>query len=89
MQIERYLKQAIVDKSPVVASAALVSAQHLLAGNTEIVKRWVNEIQEAAQSRNSMVQVGEVQAGMRRELRAEGERGGRGDSGGYGRQTDH
>jgi coatomer protein complex subunit gamma len=58
LQIERYLKQAIVDKSPVVASAALVSAQHLLAGNTEIVKRWVNEIQEAAQSRNSMVQVG-------------------------------
>ncbi|KAL6759224.1 adaptin N terminal region-domain-containing protein [Haematococcus lacustris] len=56
MQIERYLKQAIVDKSPVVASAALVSAFHLLANNTEIVKRWVNEIQEAAQNKNNMVQ---------------------------------
>lgn len=29
-QIERYLKQAIVDKNPVVASAALVSGIHLL-----------------------------------------------------------
>jgi len=29
-QIERYLKQGIVDKNPVVASAALVSGIHLL-----------------------------------------------------------
>ena len=29
-QIERYLKQAIVDKNPVVASSALVSGIHLL-----------------------------------------------------------
>ena len=29
-QIERYLKQGIVDKSPVVSSAVLVSAVHLL-----------------------------------------------------------
>lgn len=29
-QIERYLKQAIVDKNPAVASAALVSGVHLL-----------------------------------------------------------
>lgn len=28
-QIERYLKQAVVDKNPVVASAALVSGSHL------------------------------------------------------------
>lgn len=56
MQVERYLKQAIVDKSPVVASAALVMAQQLLAGNMDIVKRWVSEIQEAAQSKNHMVQ---------------------------------
>lgn len=57
MQIERYLKQAIVDKSPVVASAALVSALHLLGSSTDIVKRWVSEIQEAAQSKSNMVQV--------------------------------
>ncbi|KAG2486424.1 hypothetical protein HYH03_014871 [Edaphochlamys debaryana] len=55
-QIERYLKQAIVDKSPVVASAALVSASHLLGNNAEIVKRWINEVQEAAQNKNNMVQ---------------------------------
>jgi hypothetical protein len=35
-----------------------VSALHLLGNNTEIVKRWVNEIQEAAQNKNNMVQVG-------------------------------
>ena len=29
-QIERYLKQAIVDKNPVVSSAALVSGLHML-----------------------------------------------------------
>ena len=44
-----------MDKSPVVASAVLVSAVHLLAGNTEIVKRWTNEIQEAVQSKSAMV----------------------------------
>lgn len=55
-QIERYLKQAVVDKSPVVASAVLVSAMHLLVHNADIIKRWVNEIQEAAQSRSPMVQ---------------------------------
>ncbi|XP_071691790.1 coatomer subunit gamma-like [Rutidosis leptorrhynchoides] len=55
-QIERYLKQAIVDKNPVVASAALVSGIHLLQTNPEIVKRWSNEIQEAVQSRSALVQ---------------------------------
>ncbi|KAE9616521.1 putative coatomer/calthrin adaptor appendage subdomain, coatomer gamma subunit [Lupinus albus] len=55
-QIERYLKQAIVDKNPVVASAALVSGIHLLQTNAEIVKRWSNEVQEAVQSRAALVQ---------------------------------
>ncbi|KAL2512218.1 Coatomer subunit gamma [Abeliophyllum distichum] len=55
-QIERYLKQAIVDKNPVVASAALVSGIHLLQTNPEIVKRWSNEVQEAIQSRAALVQ---------------------------------
>ena len=47
--------QAIVDKAPVVASAVLVSALHLLGANAEIVKRWTNEIQEAVNSKSSMV----------------------------------
>ncbi|CAI9769885.1 unnamed protein product [Fraxinus pennsylvanica] len=55
-QIERYLKQAIVDKNPVVSSAALVSGIHLLQSNPEIVKRWSNEVQEAVQSRAALVQ---------------------------------
>ncbi|XP_022970486.1 coatomer subunit gamma-2-like isoform X1 [Cucurbita maxima] len=55
-QIERYLKQAIVDKNPVVASSALVSGIHLLQTNPEIVKRWSNEVQEAVQSRAALVQ---------------------------------
>ena len=40
-----------------VASAVLVSAGHVLQWNAEIVKRWSNEIQEAVQSKNGMVQV--------------------------------
>lgn len=55
-QIERYLKQAVVDKNPVVASAALVSGIHLLQSNPEIVKRWSNEVQEAVQSKAPLVQ---------------------------------
>ena len=56
-QIERYIKQAIVDKNNVVSSAALVSGLHLIkAGCGDIVKRWSSEIQEALQSKNQMVQ---------------------------------
>ncbi|CAA7051496.1 unnamed protein product [Microthlaspi erraticum] len=55
-QIERYLKQAIVDKNPVISSAALVSGLHMLKTNPEIVKRWSNEVQEAVQSRAALVQ---------------------------------
>lgn len=54
--IERYLKQAIVDRSPSVSSAALVSSLHLLKPNFDVVKRWVNEAQEAVSSDNVMVQ---------------------------------
>ncbi|KAH7294192.1 hypothetical protein KP509_28G060100 [Ceratopteris richardii] len=55
-QIERYIKQALVDKNVVVASAALVSGIHLLQSNPDIVKRWSNEVQEAVQSRAALVQ---------------------------------
>jgi len=55
-QVERYFKQAIVDKAPVVASAALVSGIHILKENSDIVKRWGSEVQDAVQSRNPMVQ---------------------------------
>ncbi|CAA6653574.1 unnamed protein product [Spirodela intermedia] len=55
-QIERYLKRAIVDKNPFVASAALVSGVHLIQINPEIVRRWSNEVQETIQSRAALVQ---------------------------------
>ncbi|OUS41920.1 adaptin N terminal region-domain-containing protein [Ostreococcus tauri] len=55
-QIERFLKQAVVDKSPVVASAALVSGLRLMKVNSEIVRRWSSEVQEASSSDDPMVQ---------------------------------
>lgn len=69
--IERYMKQvififyilvffnifkAIVDKVPSVSSAALVSSLHLMKKSPEVIRRWVNEVQEAVSSDNQMVQ---------------------------------
>ncbi|KAG5267388.1 hypothetical protein AALO_G00221180 [Alosa alosa] len=54
--IERYMKQAIVDKVSSVSSSALVSSLHMVKMSYDVVKRWVNEAQEAASSDNIMVQ---------------------------------
>ncbi|XP_076814835.1 coatomer subunit gamma-2-like isoform X1 [Clavelina lepadiformis] len=54
--IERYMKQAIVDKVPSVSSAALVSSFHLSKGAHDVVKRWINEVQESCSNDNIMVQ---------------------------------
>lgn len=54
--IERYIKQAIVDKLPSVSSAALISSIHLIKQTPEFVKRWVNEVQEAINHENIMIQ---------------------------------
>ncbi|XP_067931298.1 coatomer subunit gamma-2-like [Watersipora subatra] len=54
--IERYMKQAIVDKVHPVASAALVSSLHLCKTSMDVTKRWVNEAQEAVNADNVMVQ---------------------------------
>ncbi|KAK4495046.1 hypothetical protein PRZ48_013373 [Zasmidium cellare] len=51
--IERNIKTAIVDKTPSVSSAALVSSYHLLPIARDIVKRWQSETQEAASSAKS------------------------------------
>lgn len=56
LQIERYLKQAVVDKSAVVATAVLAGAIHLAGASSEVIKRWSNEVQEAINSRHPMVQ---------------------------------
>ncbi|XP_014226956.1 coatomer subunit gamma [Trichogramma pretiosum] len=54
--IERYMKQAIVDRSAGVSSAALVSTLHLTNVSGDVAKRWANEAQEALNSDNVMVQ---------------------------------
>lgn len=40
----------------IVASSALVAGLHLFSVNSEVVKRWASEIQEAVQSKHAMVQ---------------------------------
>lgn len=51
--MERLIKTAIVDKSPAVSSAALVSSYHLLPLARDVVRRWQSETQEAAGSSKS------------------------------------
>lgn len=51
--IERLIKTAIVDKTPSVSSAALVSAYHLHPLAKDVVRRWANETQEAVQATKS------------------------------------
>ena len=54
--IERYLKQAIVDRNAFVASSALMAGSKLFDTCPEVVRRWVNEVQEAVNSSADMVQ---------------------------------
>lgn len=54
--IERYLRQGVVDKHPVVASAALTSLIKIALVNMNIVQRCTKEIQEALMSDSPMVQ---------------------------------
>ncbi|KAG6911358.1 hypothetical protein DXG01_001029 [Tephrocybe rancida] len=51
--VERFFKAAIVDRNPTTASAALVSAYHLFPFAKDVVKRWVNETQEAVNTKSS------------------------------------
>ena len=45
MSIERYLKQAIVDKNPAVASAALISSFHLADQAFDVIKGNIQFLQ--------------------------------------------
>lgn len=54
--IERYVKQAIVDRNAFVASSALIAGANLFRTCPEVVRRWINEVQEAVTSVNDMVQ---------------------------------
>ncbi|KGR21511.1 hypothetical protein W5Q_00473 [Candida albicans SC5314] len=50
---ERLFKNAIVDKNPVISSAALISSYNLLPHAKEVVKRFTNETLETIQSYKS------------------------------------
>jgi coatomer protein complex subunit gamma len=54
--VERFFKAAIVDKNSAIASAALVSAYHLFPVAKDVIKRWVNEVQVAVDSKSSSSQ---------------------------------
>eukprot|EP00906_Rhabdomonas_costata_P003965 RCo005954 len=54
--IERYLKQAVVDKADTVSSAAIVTGIHLSQSHPEMVKRWSGEVGEALKQRGVMAQ---------------------------------
>ena len=55
-QMERFLKQAIVDKNPFIMASALSAGQQLYGTSPEVVKRWLNEITEALNNKSKMVQ---------------------------------
>ena len=55
-QMERFLKQAIVDKNPFIMASALSAGQQLYGTSPDVVKRWLNEITEAMNNKSKMVQ---------------------------------
>eukprot|EP00758_Cryptobia_borreli_P004270 Tbor_TRINITY_DN4277_c0_g1::TRINITY_DN4277_c0_g1_i1::g.24053::m.24053/K17267/COPG; coatomer subunit gamma len=54
--MDRFLKQAIVDRNNNVVSAAIVTGIHLSHLQPELTKRWLTEVKEALSSRGSKVQ---------------------------------
>ncbi|KAH3673144.1 hypothetical protein WICMUC_003867 [Wickerhamomyces mucosus] len=56
---DRLMTNAIVDKHPSVSSAALVASYHLLPIAKDVVKRWTNEVQEAALAIKNFPNTGE------------------------------
>lgn len=56
IQMERFIKVAIVDSNDHVSSAALFLGLKLSKTNPEIVKKWLTEVQEKLNSKNPMIQ---------------------------------
>ncbi|KAJ7611001.1 adaptin N terminal region-domain-containing protein [Roridomyces roridus] len=61
--VERFFKAAIVDRNPSISSASLVSAYHLFPHAKDVVKRWVNEAQEAVNAKSAGYFGGQVSSG--------------------------
>ena len=55
IQMERYIKVAIVDSNDVVSSAALYVSLKLCKTHAEVVKKWLTEVQEKLSSKCSMI----------------------------------
>jgi coatomer protein complex subunit gamma len=45
--VERFIKTAMVDRNPIMSSAALVTGIHLFEVNKEAVRRWQSDVQQA------------------------------------------
>lgn len=50
--MERFFKSALVDRSPSISSASLISSYHLFPLSPTIIKRWSNEAQEAVNAKS-------------------------------------
>lgn len=61
--VERFFKAAIVDRNPSISSAALVSSYHLFPMAKDVVKRWVNEAQEAVSAKSTSTFFGSATTG--------------------------
>jgi coatomer protein complex subunit gamma len=57
-QIDRYVKQAVVDRNALVSASALVCGNQMAMepAKLDVVRRWVNEVQESVNSKSEMVQ---------------------------------
>jgi coatomer subunit gamma len=53
--VERQIKQCLVDKEPVVQSAALLTCLHFNAINGEVVRRWTPEIASTISSQSAPI----------------------------------
>lgn len=56
IQMERFIKVAIVDNNDHVSSAALFLGLKLSRTHLEVVKKWLTEVQEKLNSKNPMIQ---------------------------------
>lgn len=55
-QTERYIKQALVHRNPLVASSALLCGLYLLRVSPEAIRRWSSEIAQSLLSADEMLQ---------------------------------
>ena len=47
MTFLRYLRQSIVSKEPLIQSSAAVAGIRLFGKSPDVIRRWLNEVQEA------------------------------------------